>query len=82
MAKFSTKEILLSAEQKKQLIDYSNTYWKKYDVRLVQVYYENNPIDSFIVQYKTFIDTNRPEFENFSWSCPRKKMEKIIGPFS
>ena len=82
MGKFSSKEILLTAEQKQKLIDHSNTYWKKYDVRLLQVYCMNSPIDSFIVQYKTFIDTNKPEFERFSWSCPRKEMEMIIGLFS
>ena len=81
MGKFSSKEILLTAEQKQKLIDHSNTYWGKYDVRLLQVYYMNNPLDSFIVQYKTFIDTNKPEFERFSWSCPQKEMEMIVGLF-
>ena len=82
MSNFTTKQIMLNKEQKKKLIEHSNTYWKKYDVRLVQVYHKGTPVDSFIVQYKVFVDTQQPEFEGFSWSAPKSTMEKIIGTIS
>lgn len=82
MGNFTTRQIQLTQEQKKKLIEHSNTYWKKYDVRLVQVYYKEIPVDSFIVQYKVFVDTEQPEFEGFSWSAPKSTMEKIIGTIS
>ena len=83
MRQFTTKQITLTEEQRRKLLKESNTHYRKFDVRLVQAYYNGNPLDSFIVQYKVFIaPMTMPEFENLSWSMPKAQIEKIIGKFN
>lgn len=81
MGKFTTEQILLTQEQKRKLIESSNTYHRKYDARLVQMHLDGKPIDSFIVQYKVSIDAPEPVFDKFSWGATRNEIERIIGKF-
>jgi hypothetical protein len=80
---FDTVEIPLTKEQQEALIQHSNTYWRKYGVRLQQVTHNGVGLDSYVVCYAVWIlpeCANGPRYEP-AWHGKRADIEKVIGRF-
>lgn len=84
---WSVKEIPLTDEQRKALINESNTNMRKFDARLEQIIFCGEPLDSFALHYKIFTNwvgsaSGEPEWDpNPAWYGTRESFEKIIGKF-
>lgn len=79
MGAFTSKPIKLNSKQKEILLNQSTTYWRKYDVRLMQVYCEQMPLDCFVVQHKIFLNgMSEPQFR-FAYAMNAEKVKELFG---
>ena len=75
----TTKNVRLTTAQKTNLLKDSNTYWRKYDVRLSRVFCDERPVDCFIVFHKIFISgCSEPQF-SFAYTMNEKRAKELLG---